>query len=53
MEMEMMSPSSTRPMVPPDAASGEMWPSESPEEPPEKRPSVMRAHCGPSPTPLR
>jgi hypothetical protein len=31
-------------MVPPAAASGETWPMDRPEVPPEKRPSVIRAH---------
>ena len=49
--MEMMSPSSTRPMGPPWAASGQTWPMEAPRVAPEKRPSVMRATDSPSPMP--
>ena len=39
----MLSPSSIRPMVPPTAASGATWPTTNPKEPPEKRPSVIKA----------
>ena len=46
--MWMRSPSSTRAMGPPSAASGETWPMEGPVEAPEKRPSVMRAMERPS-----
>ena len=53
MLIETMSPSRIRPIAPPEAASGLMWPSDSPDEPPENRPSVISAHFGPSPTPLR
>ena len=35
------------------AASGETCPIDSPEVPPEKRPSVISAHALPSPRPLR
>src|SRR5699024_8462379 len=51
--MMMRSPSSMRPMSPPSAASGEMWPSDTPLVPPEKRPSVISAQVFPSPRPLR
>lgn len=37
----------------PAAASGETWPMDSPEVPPEKRPSVTRAHAFPNPMDLR
>ena len=47
------SPSRTRAMTPPAAASGETWPIDSPEVPPENRPSVTSAHAAPSPRPLR
>ena len=47
MSMSMTSPLRTRPMSPPAAASGETWPMLSPEVPPEKRPSVSRAHSLP------
>ena len=40
-------------MVPPAAASGETWPTESPDEPPENRPSVTRAHTEASPRPFK
>src|SRR3954465_1664150 len=40
MSISIRSPSSTSPTSPPSAASGERWPMERPEEPPEKRPSV-------------
>jgi hypothetical protein len=44
------SPSSTRPIAPPSAASGETWPIDRPDVPPEKRPSVISAQLcrGPS-----
>jgi hypothetical protein len=48
----MMSPSRIRPIAPPAAASGLMWPSDRPEDPPENRPSVISAHLGPSQTAL-
>ncbi len=35
--------------MPPAAASGETWPMDRPEVPPEKRPSVIRAHSLPRP----
>ena len=47
MSMSMMSPSRTSPMLPPAAASGEIWPMLSPEVPPLKRPSVIRAQAFP------
>ena len=40
--MLMRSPSSIRPMGPPEAASGLTWPMAAPRDAPEKRPSVMR-----------
>ena len=40
-------------IAPPSAASGETWPMERPEVPPEKRPSVMRAQSFPSPFDFR
>ena len=39
-----MSPSLSRPIGPPTAASGLTWPMQAPAVPPEKRPSVIRAH---------
>ncbi len=42
-----MSPLRIRPISPPEAASGETWQIESPEVPPEKRPSVINAHSFP------
>ena len=53
MSMRMRSPASMRPMAPPSAASGETWPIDSPEVPPEKRPSVISAHAFPSPFDFR
>ena len=53
MSIAIMSPSSTRPIAPPSAASGETWPIDRPEVPPEKRPSVTSAHALPSPRDLR
>ena len=47
----MMSPSSTRAIGPPTAASGETCPIEAPREAPEKRPSVIKATEEPSPIP--
>ncbi len=49
MSISTMSPSRISPMAPPSAASGDTWPTQSPEVPPEKRPSVTRAHWVPSP----
>ena len=51
MLMEMISPSCTRAMGPPTAASGETWPMDAPLEAPEKRPSVISATDEPSPMP--
>ena len=51
--MTIWSPCSTSAISPPDAASGETCPIDSPEVPPEKRPSVISAHALPSPRPLR
>jgi hypothetical protein len=53
MSISMVSPSSTRPISPPSAASGEQWPIESPEEPPENRPSVTSAQAFPRPFDFR
>ena len=47
----MVSPSSTRAMGPPTAASGDTWPMDAPRLAPEKRPSVMSATVEPSPIP--
>ncbi len=47
--MAIRSPSLTMAMGPPCMASGEMWPMEAPREPPEKRPSVIRATWASSP----
>ena len=47
MSISMRSPFRTNPMFPPAAASGEICPMESPDVPPEKRPSVMRAQALP------
>ena len=49
--MLMISPSSTRAMGPPTAASGETCPMEAPLDAPLKRPSVIRATEEPSPIP--
>ena len=43
MSISMRSPSSTRPIAPPSAASGEMWHRDRPALPPENRPSVISA----------
>ena len=53
MSISMVSPSSTKPMAPPSAASGEAWPMDRPEVPPEKRPSVSRAQALPMPFDFR
>jgi hypothetical protein len=45
MSISIMSPSRTRPIAPPSAASGETWPIDRPEVPPEKRPSVSSAQA--------
>ena len=46
MSISIVSPSSTSAIAPPAAASGETWPIDRPEVPPEKRPSVISAHVG-------
>ena len=51
--MRTVSPSWTRAMAPPSAASGETCPMLSPEVPPLKRPSVMSAHALPRPLPFK
>ena len=51
--MAIVSPFSTSPIIPPAAASGEQWPIDSPDVPPEKRPSVSSAHSLPSPIDFR
>ena len=51
--MAIVSPSSTRPIIPPDAASGETCPIDSPDVPPEKRPSVSNAQAAPRPIDFR
>ena len=51
--ISIKSPSSMRPIAPPSAASGETWPIERPEVPPEKRPSVTSAHALPRPRDFR
>ena len=43
------SPFLRKAMGPPTQASGAMWPTTSPRVPPEKRPSVIRPICSPSP----
>ncbi len=43
MSISMMSPSWSRPIGPPTAASGLTWPIDAPAVPPENRPSVIRA----------
>ncbi len=53
MSMVIGSPSRTSAMAPPDAASGEMWPMDRPEVPPENRPSVISAQALPRPRPFR
>ena len=53
MSISIRSPSCTRPITPPDAASGETWPIDSPEVPPENRPSVNKAQAFPSPFDFR
>ena len=45
----MRSPLRTKPIAPPAAASGEQWPIDKPDVPPEKRPSVNRAQALPKP----
>ena len=51
MSMEIISPSSTRAIFPPTAASGDTCPMEAPLDAPEKRPSVIKATESPSPIP--
>ena len=53
MSIAIGSPSSTSAIAPPAAASGETWPIERPDVPPEKRPSVTSAQLVPSPRALR
>src|SRR6185436_4508050 len=53
MSILIRSPSSTRPINPPSAASGERCPIDRPDEPPEKRPSVTSAQTFPRPFDLR
>ena len=53
MSISIRSPSRTSPIVPPSAASGETWPIDRPEVPPEKRPSVTSAQALPSPFDFR
>jgi hypothetical protein len=53
MSMRMRSPFSTSAIAPPAAASGETWPIDSPEVPPEKRPSVSSAQALPRPFDFR
>jgi DNA-binding Lrp family transcriptional regulator len=53
MSISIVSPSRTRPIVPPSAASGETWPIDRPEVPPEKRPSVISAQALPRPFDFR
>src|SRR5690625_2874565 len=50
--MMMVSPSSTKAIGPPSAASGVTWPTTKPWLPPEKRPSVIRATELPRPFPI-
>ena len=47
--MLIISPSRTKPIAPPEAASGEACPIDKPDVPPEKRPSVNKAHFLPKP----
>jgi len=51
--MSTRSPSSTSPIAPPAAASGETCPTAIPVDPPENRPSVTSAQTFPNPAPLR
>ena len=53
MSISTMSPSSASAITPPAAASGAAWQMDSPEVPPENRPSVTSAQARPSPLPLR
>jgi hypothetical protein len=47
------SPSSASAIAPPAAASGATWQIDSPDVPPENRPSVMSAQARPRPLPFR
>ena len=47
MSIAIVSPSFTSAIAPPSAASGDTWPIERPEVPPENRPSVTSAHVAP------
>ena len=49
--MDIISPSSTRAIGPPTAASGETCPMDAPLEAPENRPSVIKATLEPKPMP--
>jgi hypothetical protein len=49
MSISIMSPSCTSAISPPSAASGETWPIDRPDVPPEKRPSVSSAQAFPEP----
>ena len=53
MSMWIISPSSTRPIGPPAAASGEICPMQGPRVEPEKRPSVIKAVLSSIPRPTR
>ena len=53
MSITIVSPSATSAITPPAAASGAMWQIDSPEVPPENRPSVISAQARPSPFPFR
>ncbi len=48
----MVSPSRISAMGPPSWASGTTWPMMKPWEPPEKRPSVIKATSAPRPAPM-
>jgi len=52
MSSSILSPSFTRAMGPPSAASGDMCPTHGPRVPPENLPSVIRATESPSPMPI-
>jgi len=53
MSIVIRSPSWISAIIPPEAASGAIWQMDSPEVPPENRPSVMSAQARPRPLPLR
>ena len=53
MSIAIVSPGWTRPIAPPAAASGDTCPIESPDVPPEKRPSVTSAQALPRPFDFR